>query len=169
MICATSCADMIAIAIRCADYQFNHEPGRKNKARGLNYNSGFGSRLTLGITLPNSVIPKGQARDLAQAHGSHKLACGIIASLRGPSPRPTGVVCASRDDGWKELPDVVPARTPSNSIGIPKKGRNRFPPFTWWRGIEIGAARLLGELLNFRQCDRLACFLRQNDLWSWFR
>src|SRR5881392_4137913 len=58
MICATSCADVIAIAIRCADYQFNHEPGRKNKARGLNYNSGFGSRLTLGLALPSSVIPK---------------------------------------------------------------------------------------------------------------
>ena len=44
MICATSGADMIAITIRCADYQFNHEPGRKNKARRQNYNSGGGTQ-----------------------------------------------------------------------------------------------------------------------------
>src|SRR5205814_10204256 len=50
-----------------------------------------------------------------------------------------------------------------------EKSRNRFPPFIRWRAIEIGAARLLGELLNFRQCDRLARFLRQNDLRFWFR
>src|SRR5207244_9782194 len=44
IICATSGADMIAITIRCADYQFNHEPGQKNKARRQNYNSGGGTQ-----------------------------------------------------------------------------------------------------------------------------
>src|ERR1700704_2811665 len=51
----------------------------------------------------------------------------------------------------------------------PEKSRDRFPPFVWCRAIEIGAARLLGELLNFCQCDRLARFLLQNDLRVWFR
>ena len=46
----------------------------------------------------------------------------------------------------------------------PEKRCNRFPPFVGWRAIEIGAARLLGELLNFRQCNRLARFLRQDNL-----
>src|SRR5207253_4782108 len=51
----------------------------------------------------------------------------------------------------------------------PEKSRNRFPPFVGWRAIEIGAARLLGELLNFCQCNRLARFLRQDNLRFWFR
>src|SRR5207237_9128668 len=51
----------------------------------------------------------------------------------------------------------------------PEKSRHRFPPFIRWRAVEIGAARLLGELLNFRQRDRLARLLRQNDLRFWFR
>src|SRR5256714_10893576 len=51
----------------------------------------------------------------------------------------------------------------------PEKSRDRFPPFVWCRTIEIGAARLLGELLNFRQCNRLARFLRQDNLRFWFR
>ena len=50
-----------------------------------------------------------------------------------------------------------------------EKSRNRFPTFVWWRAIEIGAARLLGELLNFCECNRLARFLRQDDLRFWFR
>src|SRR5204863_463577 len=33
----------------------------------------------------------------------------------------------------------------------PEKSCNRFPPFVGWRAIEIRAALLLGELLNFRQ------------------
>src|SRR5439155_21586254 len=51
----------------------------------------------------------------------------------------------------------------------PEKSCNRFPPFVGWRAIEIRAARLLGELLNFRQCNRLARFLRQDNLRFWFR
>src|SRR5437016_13965545 len=51
----------------------------------------------------------------------------------------------------------------------PEKSCNRFPPFVGWRAIEIRAARLLGELLNFRQCNRLARFLRQDTLRFWFR
>src|SRR5437660_10136914 len=51
----------------------------------------------------------------------------------------------------------------------PEKSRHRFPPFIRWRAVEIGAARLLGELLNFRQRYRLALFLRQNDLRFWLR
>src|SRR2546430_13393973 len=57
----------------------------------------------------------------------------------------------------------------SNSTGHPEKSCNRFPPFVGWRAIEIRAARLLGELLNFRQCNRLARFLRQDNLLFWFR
>src|SRR6267142_7026843 len=51
----------------------------------------------------------------------------------------------------------------------PEKSCNRFPPFVGWRAIEIRAARLLGELLNFRQCNGLARFLRQDNLRFWFR
>src|SRR5437588_5858469 len=51
----------------------------------------------------------------------------------------------------------------------PEKTCNRFPPFIGWRTIEIRAARLLGELLNFRQCNRLARFLQQDNLRFWFR
>ena len=51
----------------------------------------------------------------------------------------------------------------------PEKSCNRFPPFVGWRAIEIRAARLLGELLNFRQCNRFARFLRQDNLRFWFR
>src|SRR6478672_11557983 len=51
----------------------------------------------------------------------------------------------------------------------PEKSCNRFPPFVRWRAIEIRAARLLGELLNFRQCNRLARFLRQDNLRFCFR
>src|SRR5438876_2628507 len=47
-----------------------------------------------------------------------------------------------------------------------EKSCDRFPPFIWWRAIEIGTTRLLSELLNSCQCDRFACLLRQ---WWWRR
>jgi hypothetical protein len=78
MICATSCADVIAIAIRCADDRFNHEPGWKNKARGPNYNSGFGSRFP-------SVIPtRAENASPARTEGPRKEALIAQTSLCDP-------------------------------------------------------------------------------------
>ena len=48
----------------------------------------------------------------------------------------------------------------------PKKAAIDFHNSSRWRAVEIGTARLLGELLNSCQCDRFACLLRQ---WWWRR
>src|SRR2546423_10182764 len=47
-----------------------------------------------------------------------------------------------------------------------EKSGDRFPPFVWWRAVEIATTRLLGKLLNSRQRDGFARFLRQ---WGWRR
>jgi hypothetical protein len=89
MICATSRADVIAIAIRCADYRFNANRAGRIKRAGKITTRRF-DKPNLGIAISDARHPERKREISPQADESHKIRFLPAGEVLGP--RRTGVV-----------------------------------------------------------------------------